>query len=270
MSEVLRLLGWGWLGAIVVMIGLWLTQLRTRNAGIVDVGWAAVTGGLAVWHTAGGDGIPERRAVVGLLGALWGGRLAWYLFRDRVWGQPEEGRYVTLRENWSPHANRAFFFFYQAQALVALLLSLPFALAAVSMRAFPQTSDIAGLVLVAVGVIGESVADRQLVNFKKDPASKGKTCRAGLWGYSRHPNYFFEWVLWCGFGVFGLAGPWGWLGLTAPLMILYTVLFVTGIPPTEAQALASRGEDYRGYQRTVSPFVPWWPRRDAGARAEDS
>jgi steroid 5-alpha reductase family enzyme len=139
---------------------------------------------------------------------------------------------------------------------------LPFALAAVSTRPFPLASDLVGMALVVVGVIGETVADRQLLAFKQNPAHRGGTCRAGLWRYSRHPNYFFEWVLWCGFGTVGLAGPLGWLGLAAPFLILLSILFVTGIPPTEAQALASRGEDYRHYQRTTSPFVPWPPRRN--------
>lgn len=265
MSEILRLLAIGWAGAVLVMIVLWTIQLRTRNAGIVDLGWAGVTGGLAVWHAFGGDGVEERRLLAGILGAVWGGRLAWHLFRDRIQGQPEEGRYVTLRKNWSPHADRAFFVFFQAQALAAVALSLPFALAAVAARPFPATADWIGLALVVVGVIGETTADRQLLAFKADPAHRGKTCRRGLWSWSRHPNYFFEWILWCGFGAFGLAAPYGWIGLAAPALILYTVLFVTGIPPTEAQALLSRGEDYRRYQRTTSPFVPWPPRPDPEA-----
>jgi steroid 5-alpha reductase family enzyme len=261
MNELLALLGSGWTVAAAVMFLLWLVQRRTGNAGIVDVGWAAITGGLAVWHAGWGDGLVERRLLVGLLGALWGGRLAWHLWRDRFWQQPEEGRYVTLRQNWSPHADRSFFVFFQAQGLAALALSLPFALAAVSTSPFPQVSDLAGLALVLIGVVGETVADRQLLAFKKEPGSRGKTCRRGLWRYSRHPNYFFEWVLWCSFGVLGLAAPWGWLGLVAPGIILYSILFVTGIPPTEAQALASRGDDYRRYQQTTSPFIPWPPRQ---------
>ena len=119
MKEVLVLLGSGWGLGISVMIALWLIQLRTRNAGIVDLGWAGVTGGLAVWYAVLGDGSPERRLLVGVLGAVWGGRLAWHLWRDRIWGKPEEGRYVTLRKNWSPRADRAFFIFFQAQAVAS-------------------------------------------------------------------------------------------------------------------------------------------------------
>jgi steroid 5-alpha reductase family enzyme len=269
MVEALLLLRDGWLLAAGVMVALWLVQRRTGNAGVVDVGWAGITGGLAVWYGVFGDGIAERRVLLAVLGGVWGWRLAWYLLRDRVWGQPEEGRYVTLRDNWSPRADRAFFVFFQAQALAAVVLSVPFALAAVQTGPFPGGLDIAALVLVAGGVLGETLADRQLAAFKREPQARGRTCRRGLWRYSRHPNYFFEWVLWCGFGVLGLGGPVGWLGLAAPLTILVSILFITGIPPTEAQAVATRGEDYRRYQRTTSPFIPWPPRRDPQGEQED-
>ena len=176
---------------------------------------------------------------------------------------------LTLRRQWSPHPDRAFFVFFQAQALAAVILSLPFALASRTSQTFPAATDLAALVLVVVGVMGETIADRQLVDFKQDPGNRGRTCRSGLWRYSRHPNYFFEWILWCGFGVLGLAGPLGWLGLAAPALMLYTIVFVTGILPTEAQAVASRGDDYRAYQRTTSPFVPWPPRDDPGSGGED-
>jgi len=270
MADLLQLLGTGWAAAAGLMVLLWLSQLRTRNAGIVDVGWAAGTGSLAILYGVLGDGDPSRRVLLAALGGAWGWRLAWHLWRDRIWKQPEEGRYVTLRKQWSPHPDRAFFIFFQAQALAAVVLSLPFALAARAPQAFPAVFDLVALGLVVIGVVGETVADRQLVAFKKDPGSRGRTCRSGLWRYSRHPNYFFEWILWCGFGVLGLAGPWGWIGLAAPALMIYTIVFVTGIPPTEAQAVASRGEDYRSYQRTTSPFVPWPPRDDPGPGEGDA
>lgn len=269
MGDLIRLLGTGWAVGAGVMILLWMSQRRTGNAGIVDVGWAAITGFLAILYGILGDGALPRRILLAVLGGLWGWRLAWHLWRDRIWNQPEEGRYVTLRGQWSPHADRAFFIFFQAQALAAVVLSVPFALAALARPAFPVSTDLAALALVAVGVVGETIADRQLVAFKRDPAARGRTCRAGLWRYSRHPNYFFEWIIWCGFGVLGLTGPWGWTGLVAPALMLYSIVFVTGIPPTEAQAVASRGDDYRAYQRTTSPFVPWPPRDDPDPNRED-
>ena len=102
MAEVLVLLVLGWAVAAAAMAGLWLTQRRTGNAGVVDVGWAAVTGTLALLYGVSGEGEPSRRLLLSVLGAVWGWRLAWHLWRDRVWRRPEEGRYVTLRRNWSP------------------------------------------------------------------------------------------------------------------------------------------------------------------------
>ena len=82
----------------------------------------------------------------------------------------------------------------------------------------------------------------------------------GLWRYSRHPNYFFEWLVWIAYAMFALASPWGWISLACPAVMLYFLLRVTGIPATEAQALKSRGDDYREYQRTTSAFVPRRPK----------
>jgi steroid 5-alpha reductase family enzyme len=96
--------------------------------------------------------------------------------------------------------------------------------------------------------------------FKAQPAAKGRVCDFGLWKYSRHPNYFFEWVVWIGYAVFALGAPLGWIGLASPLLILFFLLCVTGIPPAEARALATRGDAYRDYQRRTSAFIPWFPK----------
>ena len=118
--------------------------------------------------------------------------------------------------------------------------------------------DIVGAGLWLIGLAGESLADAQLRRFKARPESKGKTCREGLWNYSRHPNYFFEWLIWIGYGILALGAPWGWLGMISPLAILYILTRLTGIPLTEEQAIRSRGDDYRDYQRTTSAFIPWF------------
>jgi steroid 5-alpha reductase family enzyme len=119
----------------------------------------------------------------------------------------------------------------------------------------------AGLSLWVVALLGETAADAELKRFKADPANKGKTCRKGLWNYSRHPNYFFEWLIWVAFFLAALASPYGWISLLCPVLMFIFLFKVTGIPMTETQALKTRGKDYRDYQRTTSMFVPWFKKR---------
>ena len=247
-------------GAAALQLVLYLVQLRTRNAGIVDAGWATSLALMGVYYAFAYEGDPARRVLIAVLVGGWGGRLAWHLWVDRVIGKEEEGRYVRLREIWGDKADLQFAWFFQAQALLAVVLSLPFAYAASSTAAFPAVFDVVAMALWIAGVLGESIADHQLTRFKRRPDSKGRTCREGLWKYSRHPNYFFEWVIWCSFAAAGSTATGGWMGWIAPLLIYVFINHITGIPPTEAQALRSRGDDYRRYQRDTSPFFPWFPR----------
>lgn len=256
----LLLLGWGI--AAAVMLALWSLQLRTRNATEVDIAWAANLGVLAVLYAWLADGALERRIAVATIVPVSSWRLAAHLFVERARGQPEDGRYRALRAQWGPRANRNFFWFFQAQGALDAFLSLTFLLACASTVPFGIV-DVAALVLWVVAMSGEALADRQLAVFKSRPANKGRTCRVGLWRFSRHPNYFFEWLTWLAYGALAWTAPYGWLGFASAVAMLYLILGVTGIPPTEAQALRSRGDDYRDYQRTTSAFIPWFPRRRA-------
>lgn len=252
-------------GAALGMFVLWLVQMRTRNAGVVDVGWAAGLGLAAIFAALTGAGEPERRILIGAMGGLWGLRLAAHLLHDRVIGEPEEGRYQKLREDWGRNANRNLLLFFECQALLVAGLAAPFILASGPGAPALSALDIAGAALFLVGIGGEAIADRQLHRFKREPSNKGKVCKVGLWRYSRHPNYFFEWLIWCSFAVVAVSGQWGWAALAAPAVMLFFILKVTGVPPTEARALRSRGDAYREYQRTTSVFVPWPPKSDGAA-----
>jgi len=256
----LLLLAWG-LAAVLMGI-LWLVQRRTGDAGVVDVGWASGLGLAAVAQAALSDAPAERRLLVGALAGTWSARLALYLWRDRVHGKEEDGRYRKLRADWGPAAQRNLFLFFQAQALSIGILSLPYVLALTNPRGGLGPADLAGAALLVLAVAGESVADRQLARFRADPANRGRTCRAGLWRFSRHPNYFFEWLQWWAWVPLAWGSPLWAASLAAPLLMLLLILKVSGIPPTEARALETRGEDYRAYQRTTSAFVPWFPRED--------
>ncbi len=255
----LKILFVGWLALAAFFAALWSVQARTKDASLVDVGWAGALGFLAVLCAGLLPGDSHRRLLIGSMGGLWSARLAWHLYVDRVRGKSEDGRYAALRASWGEAANRNFFWFFQAQAALAAVLALPFA----ALAAAPGElglRDAAGAALWLVAVGGELMADASLAEFRSNAANKGKTCRAGLWRYSRHPNYFFEWTHWLAYAAMA---PADWRVWLSPALMLYFLLRVTGIPATEEQALRSRGEDYRRYQRETSAFVPWFPRRTA-------
>lgn len=260
MNPYLRLPLVGGVGLGLLFAAMWLWQQKHRDAGIVDVGWAFGLGALAVYYGLAGDGHPARRLLVGVLGGAWGLRLAWHLLVDRVLGKPEDGRYQTLRAGWGRRAPVAFFIFFQAQAALDLLLSVPFLLACRNPAPALRPVEWAGALLWLCALAGEAVADRQLAAWRANPAHRGRTCRAGLWRWSRHPNYFCEWLIWCAYALIALPAPHGVWALGAPALILFFLFRVTGIPTTEAQALRSRGDDYRRYQRETSVFIPWFPR----------
>jgi steroid 5-alpha reductase family enzyme len=201
-----------------------------------------------------------RALLIAAMAALWGLRLAIFLLLTRVIGHPEEGRYVQLRREWGGNLPLKFLLFFQFQALLAVLLSTPFLLAALNPRPRLSALECAGAALWLIAWTAEFLADSQLQSFKSNPANRGVTCRVGLWRYSRHPNYFFEWLIWVAFAVFAMGSPYGYLAVFAPLLMLFFLFRVTGIPATEAQALRSKGDDYRRYQQTTSAFVLWFPR----------
>jgi len=249
--------------SVCVMIGFglaWVWAVRIDNYSIVDAMWAFGIGATACFWLAVGQGDTITRIVAALLVGFWSLRLGGYLHRRIHRMHPQEdARYAKLRDVWQGREKSAFFGFFQIQALSVVVLAIPFLSIASKSNGWGIFETL-GASITLIGLIGESIADRQMAAFKcRNPDSKA-VCRDGLWRYSRHPNYFFESVIWWGFYVIACGSPWGWATMHAPLAITWLLLRVTGIPPAEASALARKGEAYRQYQMTTSAFIPWPPK----------
>lgn len=258
---IIALAAAGWVLAAIVMALLWAWQLRLGNAKLVEAGWTLLVGGLAVVYAVLGTGAVPRRSAIAFMMGSWGARLAVYILYDRVFGRDETERYAELRRSWGEDAARRFFWLFQAYAAAAVFFSLPALLSSVNRDPNLSPVELAAAGLWIVAFTGETIADRQLEWFRSNPDNLGRTCRAGLWRYSRHPNYFFEWLMWGAYALFASASPWGWLVFACPAVMLVLLFKVTGIPVSETQALRSRGDEYRQYQETTSVFVPWRRRR---------
>lgn len=249
-------------GLSAFMAAGWLVWRKTRNSGWIDTTW---TYGLALVGCAGAlaaslatNAFTTREMLVILLVAIWALRLGLHI-ASRTAGITDDPRYAAMIRDWGPDADRRMFWLAQKQALVSIPLALSILLAGWNPVEIRLQDFIAVGVLVTA-IAGEALADRQLRQFRADPANKDRVCDSGLWKWSRHPNYFFEWLGWLAYPLLAidLTGnfPWGWIALAGPICMYWLLVHVSGIPPLEAHMLARRGERYRAYQARTSAFFP--------------
>lgn len=258
MAELYLIILLSLIACCAIMSGVWLWARKINNAGVVDVFWALNFPVITIIIFLLADGFETRKILSCSLFLIAELRLGLHLWQ-RVIGHldEEEGRYRQLRKEWGTKANRNFFFFFQFQALSNVILAVPFYIITANPEPEIHILEYVGAGIWLISFFGEMLADRQLAAFKKDPANKGKVCDTGLWKYSRHPNYFFEWLTWMGYFGFALASPWGILAVISPAIILYLLLRVTGVPNNEEQNLRSKPKAYKKYQQTTSAFFPW-------------
>ena len=235
----------------------WAISVRIRNYGLLDVAFSYGVAILAPMYAWFGPGEMLRKWVFAAIGIVWSLRLGTYILVRVLRHHPAEDlRYQTLRARWPGQLR--FLAFFQLQAALVVIFSLPFLLVAFNSQSGISLLEFTGMVIAAAAVVGETIADLQMQAFKRNPANRGRVCDVGLWGYSRHPNYFFESMVWWGCFLVALDSPWGWITIACPLLMLYFLLRVTGIPLTEEYAVKNKGDAYREYQRTTSAFVPWF------------
>jgi steroid 5-alpha reductase family enzyme len=251
----------------VLMAGAWAVQQRTGNSGWVDTIWTFSLGlvgaGSALWP-AGGAAPNARQWLVAALVATWSLRLGSHI-AVRTVKITDDPRYAAFAKVWGVDSARKMFIFLQNQGFGSIPLVFSIFVAARFPSDALRLQDTLGALILFIGIAGEALADAQLKRFRETPANKGRVCDAGLWRWSRHPNYFFEWFGWLAYPVIAISSdyPWGWVTLLAPVFMYWILVHVTGIPPLEAQMLRSRGARYRDYQSRTSMFFPLPPQKGA-------
>lgn len=253
-----------WGGAVVfltlVMGTAWIVQMRTGQGGWADVFWSYGLGvagvGISLFPV-GSDGWSARQLVVALLIGIWGIRLGTHIAR-RAAGEQEDARYARLRDEWGNAYRAKMFGFMMLQAGAASILALAVLLAARNPSTGLGLLDYLAIAVFLVAFAGETMADQQLKAFKAATTKRHQICDVGLWGWSRHPNYFFEWLTWCAWPLFAinLSGhwPWGWLAFIAPLYMYWILNHVSGVPLVEAHMQRTRPEAFANYARRTSRF----------------
>lgn len=263
----LDLWGSGYLFMAVAMTLVYGLSRVLKNAGIVDVFWGfgLLLMSLFYWFQANITGEAEAwgekqwgMMAIYVLSSI---RLGSYLLKRFLKEFPvEDARYTSYREAWGKNQELMVFLVFHFQGLLLVTLTLPMVLVLLDQEQSLSILNLVAIVLGGVAILGESIADSQLARFKHEPENKGKTCQIGLWQYSRHPNYFFQWLLWVAIALYAMSSPVGLFAWIAPALMLYFLLFVTGIKATEERALVSR-RDYAEYQKRTSAFILWPPKR---------
>ena len=246
------------------MSAAWLIAERTGKSGWADAVWSFLIGALGALAALVPIGPPQaptiRQGIVAALALIGSLRLGLHIVSRTRHGR-EDPRYAALREEWGDDAPSRLFWFLQIQAVVALLLALCVGLAARNPAPAFRPLDWLGFAVILAAVAGEAVADAQLRRFgAQHKGDRSAICDQGLWGVSRHPNYFFQWLGWVGYALIAIepGGGYavGWLALAGPMAMYALLVHVSGIPPLEAHMLRSRGKAFAAYQRRVSAFFP--------------
>lgn len=245
----------------VLFYWVWVYAVKIENFGIIDAAWAGCFTVHALIFFNFSGGFQLRKLLFLLIVALWSLRLGFFLAKRIKSHHPQEDtRYRQLRQDYGVNYKKRFLYFFLFQAASVSFLTAPMLFVFNNPNPNVDLVEWAGVALFFISLGGESLADDQMSRFKVQAANAGKVCNVGLWRYSRHPNYFFESCIWFSFYLFMLGTSGLWWAVYAPVTILVLLVKVTGVPPSEAQSLATRGDAYREYQKKTSVFIPWFPR----------
>lgn len=247
----------------LIMALAWVIQQRSGNSGWIDACWTFGTGlvaaGLALAPLAV-HSAAWRQVLIAAMVASWSMRLGWHIV-ERTRRADDDPRYRAIMKQWGAAAPRKLFWFLQAQAAVALVLACAVMSAAHGPERAFSVLDAAGIALFFIGFGIEALSDVQLRKFKQSAPPRA-VCDVGLWAWSRHPNYFGEWLCWCAYPLLAFGSGY-WLGafaLIGPAIMYWTLVHASGIPPLEAHMRRTRPQAWAVYARRTSAFFPLPPK----------
>lgn len=237
----------------IVMFVLWCLSLRLRNASIVDIFWGCGFV-LIAWVSQWASGRLSEPLLLTILVSVWGLRLTGYLAWRNI-GKPEDYRYAAMRER---HGERfplvSLFTVFALQGLLMWIIALPVQVG-ISQSQDWTLKTAFGVMLWIVGLLFETVGDYQLARFKADASNRGRVMNCGLWRYTRHPNYFGDFLVWWGLYCVAAEPRSWWWTIIGPLLMSVLLIRVSGVRLLEA-TLRSRVEGYEEYVRDTSAFLP--------------
>jgi steroid 5-alpha reductase family enzyme len=234
-----------------------------RDMSIIDVFWGPGFVLVALVTLAIGEAPLGRRALLALLVGVWGLRLGTYLARRNL-GHGEDARYQAMRRHVGDGFDRwALVHVFGMQGLVLTVVSLPVQIGGnLTTDAIWAPQVVAGVVLWAVGLGFEAIGDAQLARFKADPTNAGQVMDRGLWGWTRHPNYFGDSCAWWGVWLTTLVHPVALVGAIGPAVMTFFLLNVSGKALLERRMRKTR-PGYDDYVARTSGFFPRPPVRRA-------
>ncbi|MER7463043.1 DUF1295 domain-containing protein [Streptomyces sp. NPDC097981] len=229
-----------------------------------DIAWGLAFAAVAAvsYALSSGYGDDGRRLLVAAATVVWGVRLALHIaWRGR--GHGEDPRYTKLlaRGRGNPSL-RALYKVYLLQAGLVWLVSLPVQTASYVDSPIGVLA-VAGAALWAVGLAFEAVGDFQLARFKADPAHRGAVMDRGLWAWTRHPNYFGDFLVWWGLYL-PACGTWQAALPCLVSPVAMTLLLTEGSGKRLLEAHMADRPGYAAYTARTSGFLPLPPR---GGRA---
>jgi len=242
----------------IYALAWFIVALFKKRNDVADIAWGGgfVVAAITAYFAAGTSAV--RSFLVLALVLVWGIRLVTHIgFRNQ--GKPEDPRYKAWREEWGDsYLVRSFFQVFLLQGFLLLVVSLPVTYVIVHPSGQLNILDLLGCLVWLFGFAFEALGDFQLLQFKQNPANKGKIMTSGLWQYTRHPNYFGEVTLWWGIFLVCLSVPGSWWTIIGPATITYLILKVSGTPMLER--LYADNREYAAYIRRTSSFFPLPPK----------